>query len=368
MPTDRGDANEKASDANSMDPNKKTTSADDHKNDVVQPLPTGMPPWHSMTFLATMLSVTIPFLPSSEELDDLSTVETWTHRVYPGLVSLKGLALIRLGTAFVALGLTFYLACINEGWDVHPNYKPHTKLRRDVCVRLQGIGTLCPFTSWCWTMFGVGFLTRGLVALAACLVEEGGDVLGFAPDEAQRALLEKHVLQNRALLRTTMVLWEMSAPLAMLVSCVVKYSIWPQVVKGGKPHNLAGIRNQLQHNCNSIFSLLEVTVLGGIPVVFSHLSMATFMGVVYILFTWTMATAYFGDSHDKGPQYIYWFMDPTLGNASTAALAVLAFVMTFFYALFAVLTGAFLDATNPGIVANTLVLLLGSLAVCRFRD
>merc|ERR1711935_849020 len=95
----------------------------------------------------------------------------WTHRKFPDLISLKGMAVFRLGVAGVALGLTFYLTAINPGWDVYPNYKPSSKLRR-VFIRLQGVGTLCPFTSWCWLILGFGFLTRGLISLAAAVVAD----------------------------------------------------------------------------------------------------------------------------------------------------------------------------------------------------
>ena len=337
------------------------------------PIQSGIPPWHSMAFIAALVAIAAPFLPSAEDLDEFSSVETWTHRKFPDLVSLRTLAGIRLGTAFVTLGLTFYLACISPGWDVNPNYKAHSKLRPEH-VRLQGIGTLCPFTSWCWMILGVGFLTRGVVALAACLVEDGDDEKGLellGNNIIDKAALERYVLQNKLLLRITLVLWEMTGPLATLVSCVVKYGIWPQVLRCGKPHLLANFRNQLQHNCNSIFSLLEVTMLGGVPIAFSHLSMATVLGAVYILFTWFMATAYFGNKK-VGPQYIYWFMDTTLEQTTTMALAALASTLTVFYALFSFLIHAVLGGASsesaPSLTTNVLFLIVGSYCVCRFKD
>jgi len=333
------------------------------------PIQSGIPPWHSVAFIAALVAIAVPFLPSAEDLDEFSSVETWTHRKFPDLVSLRSLAGIRLGTAFVALGLTFYLACISPGWDVNPNYKAHSKLRPEH-VRLQGIGTMCPFTSWCWMILGVGFLTRGVIALAACLVEEdeGLELLG---NNINKAVLERYILQNKLLLRITLVLWEMTGPLATLVSCVVKYGIWPQVLRGGKPHLLANFRNQLQHNCNSIFSLLEVTMLGGVPIMFSHLSMATVLGIVYIFFTWFMATAYFGNKK-VGPQYLYWFMDTTLEQTTTMALAALASTLTFFYALYSFLIHAVLGGASsesaPSLTTNLLFLIVGSYLVCRFKE
>merc|ERR1712232_115970 len=100
------------------------------------------------------------------------------------------------------------------------------------------------------------------------------------------------VLHNKTLLRATLILWELTGPFAIFVSAVVKYSIWSQILKSGKPHKLASFRNQLQHNCNSIFSLLEVTFLGGIGVLFSHFAIAVLMANIYLNFSWIMGKVY----------------------------------------------------------------------------
>lgn len=343
--------------SSSKDDTAKQTTNDDG---VVHPIQTGIPPWHSFVFIAFLVLCTIPFLPSWEELDEMSALTVWTHRTFPNLVSLEALAAIRLGIAAVALGLTFFLACIHEGWDVFPNYKPHSLLRREF-IRLEGIGTMAPFTSWCWLIYGVGFLTRGILVVA---------VLAHQHDWADKAALEVYILENKYLLRSTLILWELTGPLAMLVSAVVKYVIWPQVVAGGKPHNLAGYRNQLQHNCNAIGSLLEVTFLGGMKIAFSHLSMPTLLGVVYILFTWTMATMYFGNEK-IGPQYIYWFMDTTLRETTTKALAALAFALTLFFGIFSVAVQHFLHGGAHGdssLATNLVFLVVGTRLVCKFKD
>ena len=119
----------------------------------------------------------------------------------------------------------------------------------------------------------------------------------------------------------------------MLVSSAITYSIWPQVKKGGKPHNLAGFRNQLQHNFNSFAALLEVTLLGGISVEFSHLSMAAAYGVVYVVFTWLMGKYYFGNK--------------------TVGLAMFSFVVEMF------LGSGSDDAGPPSLPANIAFLVAG---------
>lgn len=371
---DNANANDNVNDDNDININDDKTKEEQH------PIQSGIPPWHSFAFITALLAIIVPHLPTFDSLDEFATVAILTHRKFPDLMSLQTLGLIRLAIAAIALSLTFYLACINSGWDVYPNYKPHSKLRR-VFIRLEGIGTLCPFTSWCWTILGVGFLCRGILTLAAASVAVVEDQnqrpwwASWASIVVDKANVDKYILKNHYFLRATFVLWELTGPFAILVSSVIKYVIWPEVAKGGKPHNLAGVRNQLQHNCNTIFTLLEVTLLGGIPVEFSHLSMATLMGILYIGFTWIMANFYFGNAKTTGPQYIYWFMDTTLGINTTKALAALAFALTLFFVLFSFVIHAFLGGGGGGgngedinLVHNVLFLVVGTFTVCRFKN
>ncbi len=268
------------------------------------------------------------------------------------------MAYLRIGIAAIAIGLMIHLA-IGPGWQLYPNYKPSSKLRR-VFLRLQGLGTLCPFTSWSWYLLAYGFLGRGVIALAASHIETAE-----TPPEWAIALLE-----SPWLFRTTLIAWEISAPFAMLVSTVTKYVLWPAAIKGGKPHNLAGFRNQLQHNCNSIWILLEATLLGGPPVKFSHISIAFATGAVYILFTWTMAVVYFGNRH-IGPQYIYWFLDTTLGKTTTIAIVGLTVAMSTYFALFSLAVSTFLgggDDTTLNLVKNVAFWVLGTHLVCKFKQ
>ena len=327
------------------------------KDEDLPPLTSGMPPWSALTYVFTVLPVCIPFLPSVDEIDSISQPSIWTKRKFPDLISLQGLAFLRLGMAGIALGLAVFL-CLGPGWDVYPNYKPQSKLRR-VHIPLKGIGTMCPFTSWSWFLLGVGFLCRGTIALAAHKVAAETET---APEWAVS------VLENLWIFRAALILWELSAPFAILVSTVIKYAIWPEAIKGGKPHNLAGFRNQLQHNLNSISILAEATLLGGPPVTFSHLSVAFLMGVIYISFTWTMAVVYFGGK-DVGPQYIYWFFDTTLGKTTTIAIVALTAALAFFFVLFS-LGVTLLEGGegDPHLWLNFAFLLIGTHLVCKFKQ
>ncbi|KAG7365281.1 hypothetical protein IV203_038484 [Nitzschia inconspicua] len=316
----------------------------EQKSKPLPSLTSGMPPWHSTFFVGALAAITLTHLPSLESLDQMATLDQFTHRVFPNLLTLRGLALIRLSIAAIAISLTIYLI-LGDGWYVYANYKSASKLRRDYFIRLKGLGTLCPFTSWCWFFLGQAFLLNGWIAMAVDLGME---------DTIQPWMM-----------RTALVLSEISFPFALLVSTAVKYAIWPAVLAGGKPHNLAGFRNQMQHNCNSIFALTEVALLGGISVDFRHLSLATMVGIAYILFTWMMAVIYYGNQ-EVGPQYLYWFQDTTLGETTTFALLALLVALTTFFGVFAGIE--MLIETIGGTFLTKLVFVVAvSAFVCKFR-
>ncbi|KAL3903435.1 MAG: hypothetical protein SGILL_010448 [Bacillariaceae sp.] len=304
----------------------------------------GVPPWHATAFVVLLAAVTIRNLPSLKSLDDMASLDTFTNRVFPQLLSLRNLAIIRLSIAGAALSLTFYLI-VGEGWDVYANYKPHSKLRREYFIKLRGLGTLCPFTSWCWCLLGLAFLMNGGIALA---VDLG---------------MSSHI--QKWMLRTAIVLSELSFPFALLVSTAVKYAIWPAVLAGGKPHNLAGFRNQMQHNLNSVFALCEVALLGGINLNFYHLPLATMVGIVYIAFTWIMAVVYYGNK-EVGPQYLYWFQDTTLERTTTLAMLALLVALTTFFGIFAGVE-MLIEAIGGTLMTKLSLVVAMSAFVCKFR-
>jgi hypothetical protein len=314
------------------------------KQQPLLPLTSGMPPWHTTAFVALLAAVTIQNLPSLQSLDEMASLQTFTHRVFPELLSLRTLAVIRLSIAAVALSLTIWLI-MGEGWNVYANYKPQSKLRREF-IKLRGLGTLCPFTSWCWCFLGLSFLFNGSIALAV--------------DQGRVDLIKPWML------RSAIVLSELAFPFALLVSTAVKYAIWPAVLAGGRPHNLAGFRNQMQHNLNSVFALSEVALLGGINLNFRHLPLATFVGIVYILFTWVMAVLYYGDRHTTGPQYLYWFQDTTLGKTTTLAMLALLIALTMFFGIFAGIE-MLIEAVGESLPTKLTLVVAFSAFVCRFR-
>lgn len=117
--------------------------------------------------------------------------------------------------------------------------------------------------------------------------------------------------------------------------------------------------------------LVEIGLLGGLPVRMDHIAVAPLWGVAYVYYTWWMADKWAPKS--EGPQFCYPFFDTTLGWTASIALVVLLVVLSLFYALFA---GADYWLREPqsqldllGDVGSTLLyMVLLVLLLCRFRD
>lgn len=306
--------------------------------DNVSPRHPAFPPWHSSFFVGVLLGLSIVTLPS--DIDELATVETFTRRIFPTLVSLPSLVIIRLGIAICCWVITIHMVYVST-WTIDTTYRP-TSLLQNTTLKMEGIRTLCPFTSWAWIMLASTFSLTGYIALMA--------QIGRAHE------IEQWVL------RSALVLWELSAPFSILVSAVVKYAIWPIVLASGKNHMLGSFRNQMQHNINSFYALSEMALLGGLPLKFSHLSLPCLVGSIYILFSWFNCYCYAEPKY--GPQYLYWFMDPTLETMTTISLvALLLSLVLSFVTFFAI--DYFVQWTGDSISTHLLSLYLVSSAVIR---
>jgi len=210
---------------------------------------------------------------------------------------------------------------------------------------MRGYRTQLPFTSWAWNLLGLSFALNGIISL---LVAYG-----------------KESLISPWMLRLALLTFETAAPTTLLVACVVRYAIWPRVLQAtGDTAQLMGFQAIVMHNVNVLFALTEVSLLGGLPVRFSHFSVAPMFGIVYILFTWFMIPRWIpGEA-----QFIYFFFDTTLGvKFMTIALLSLLLILMAFYGLF----GAFdqvLSHLQGGPIVHVMSVVLVSSVVCRFRD
>ena len=303
------------------------------------------PPWHSVALLVLFTAIFISRFPSLQSIDEAATIQTFTHIMFPEWMSLKTLGILRVLIAVIIWVTSFYTIFISDGFLVVTNYAAESKLKR-IRFRLTGWKSLAPLTHWHWIVLGLAFSLSGAIALD---IEFG---------------LEHHV--SPYMLRAALICFEIGAPLSFLVSAVVTHAIWPQAVKlQSDLTDLKHPRTLLMHNANVIFSLLEVCLLGGIPVRLQDIALAPLLGCVYVVFAWSMRTSWV-DVSTEGPQFLYHFMDTTVEKTSSLALCANLLVLLLAYLGFAQVH-SLLNLLGGGLVVHvTIVILLASL-VCRFR-
>jgi hypothetical protein len=66
------------------------------------------PPMQSIVVLTAMLSVFLACLPTWEAIDTVATIDTFTNRVFPDLVSLEMLIYIRAAFGFLVVSVTIF--------------------------------------------------------------------------------------------------------------------------------------------------------------------------------------------------------------------------------------------------------------------
>jgi hypothetical protein len=148
------------------------------------------------------------------------------------------------------------------------------------------------------------------------------------------------------------------------VAFVVRYGIWPQNLKNGTSDVLKTPRALLWHNFNVIAALCEASLLGGLPTRYVDLSVSALFGMTYLLFSW--GTMHFWAAQD-GPQFLYFFLDTTLGATTSLALVLLLLVIMAFHGLFCVIH-QILESLGGGFIVHGLAVVVLSGVVCRFRD
>ena len=323
------------------------------------------PPWHSMALIGTVVAIFVQWLPSWDQIDQGATLATFAQ-AEPWVGGTLRLGLYRLAIALSIWATTLHLLT-GPGWTIITNWKPSSKLKGNVAIRLSGIKTMFPFTSWSWNLLGLSYSLNAMIAL--CVATGHADWIVQS--------------QHNWVLRLALIVWEMAAPCAILVSTVIRYAIWEMALKGkGGTANLKSFRNVMMHNANSIFVVMEVALLGGLPVRFTEVSLAPLFGVCYVIFTWNMMHRWADKEH--GPQNIYFFFDTTMGKVTTISLLALLCALLIFYALFASarigldrLAWAFQEpeaeeetfkSSVMKLPCHACFLILLSSTVCRFRD
>ena len=236
------------------------------------------------------------------------------------------------------------------------NYMKSSKLKSlpDGIV-VSGLRAQAAFTSWCWNLLGISFAVTGLLTL---FVEDRRTRFGFSNDEMNELPHMQWVL------RASVLLFEIAAPLSSLVSFVVTYVLWPKALKGNGSDGLKRIPILIQHNANVIMSLVEVGLLGHLPMRMSDLPLAPLFGIAYVFFSWSVR---FHWVPSGDPQFLYFFFDTTLGKTSTIALVILVAILVVFYAIF-VLVDDIIAYFGGGFSVHVCVVTTISMLVCRFRN
>jgi hypothetical protein len=222
-----------------------------------------------------------------------------------------------------------------------PPYRPASKLPR-VPFKIYGWRKQYPFTSWSWNVLGISF------ALSAYVAYQVDRNLSVAP----------------WLVRLALIMWEIAAPMTLLIGAVVKYALWPaQIKQSGTGDVFLAPRALLQHNANVIMAMTETALLGDLPIEFSHISISVLFGCSYVLFSWAIQTTW----HGQGPAFLYFFMDTTLGVEHTIALFALLSVLMIFHGLFCGVE-SLLQVVGNSIMGHAAFAFAICTLVCRFRD
>ena len=310
------------------------------------------PPIHTLLVFIVAMLLCIWALPTVENIDEFASIDTFSTSIFKeGLFDLSPLALGFTRMIFAIICMIITMVKMSRGAKLKLTYLPGSQLPKGT-IELKGLRTQGFFTSFAWNILGFYFFLSGSIPLLVAYGRE--DVLHAHP----------------WLLRSALVAFEIAAPCAMLTSFVVTYALWPRAYK---THGTSGtvsfrsIPGLFQHNANCLMVLLEVCLLGGVPVTISHAALAPLFAGFYQLFVWFMAN-YWVPKH--GPVYLYFFLDTTLGKRTSIFIVVLLFVMLFFFSSFALLEIAVtkIEEGNHGALPNVAFVVLISSVLMKFRD
>ena len=231
---------------------------------------------------------------------------------------------------------------------------------RPLPITIEGVKSQGFFTSWAWNILGLSFLLSGLLTLYIdhqLSSHEAAEI----PDILDKLSSQTYL---KIALRASVILFEIAAPASMLVSAVVRYVIWPKSLKRNSTATLKTTPILFQHNANIIFSLMEIGLLGRLNVRFTDMAVAPLFGICYVLFAWTMKHMWLESGE---PQFLYFFLDTTLGKGSSIALIALLVILLLSYALFA-LVDDILALLGGGFIVHFITVTSIMSFVCRFRD
>ena len=310
------------------------------------------PPFHTVVVFAIAMVGCLWSLPSWKSIDEHATIEAFTTSIFKeGPFNLSPLALGVIRMVFAMICIIVTRGKIVNGAQFKATYLAESKLQRGV-IDLAGVKTQGFFTSWAWNLLGLTFFLGGLVPLLVVYGRE--DVL----------------TTNPWILRGALISFEIAAPCALFISFIVTYSLWPKAYKTHGSAGTIGFRNWVnlwQHNGNTAMVLVELCLMGGLPVKISHAAVAPIFAGCYQLFMWLLANHW---SPKHGPVFLYFFSDTTLGMKTTVFLLVLLAVMFVFFALFSLLEMGVskIEEGGYGALPNVCCVMLVSSLLMKFKD
>lgn len=313
------------------------------------------PPLEAVFIVFSVFSYGVFHLPKIfSGLDSVADASVISAPLFEKVMSKYSLAYTRLAIGMFCVAVTIY-RFRKKGHSIVVPYLKHSKLKRRP-INLDGIRSQIMFTQWSFNLLTISFLLNGLITLSIAYKEEhNGQELEFLKP-----------LVSKASLRCAILLFEIAAPVSMLVSSVTKYALWPRSLRG--PHGSVNLRKPvsiIQHNFNVIVTVMEVGVLGHMPIRIEDAMIAPIYGCVYIVFMWALKDHL---ADNKEPQFVYFFFDTTLGKKwSVSVLLGLLSMLMFFYLVFTLLDDllVFMDG---GVRTNAITISALAAIFCRFRD
>lgn len=270
---------------------------------------TAHPPILAVAFLALVLSICSTYIPAIfASLDSVATIEVLTTPRFEDLLSKAALGYIRLIIALFIFSISTYRIVVPQNKMITP-YLENSKLKR-LPICLDGIRSQMMFTAWTWNLLGLAFALNGIVTLLA------------AYNHNENGIPVPANLKN--LMRCALLAFEISAPTSMMVSSFTRYILWPRALKNNNTVGFSNIRSLVQHNFNVIVSLIEVGILGRIPMRLDYTPLAVLFGSFYVLHTWNMTHRWL---QSKDPQFVYFFFDTTL-DKKTVVFVLVALLCT----------------------------------------
>ena len=310
------------------------------------------PPVHTLVVFAIVMGLCVWTLPPLQSIDEYATVETFTSTIFkegPFALPPIALGIIRLSFALICAVTTN--AKINLGNTFKIVKLPGSKLKGGV-IQMRGWRTQGFYTSWAWNLLGSSFFLGGVIPLLVVNGKE--DVL----------------IDNPWILRAALVSFEVAAPSALFTSFIVTYALWPKAYADHGASGTVGFKGWvglMQHNANTAMVLLEVCLMGGLPILLSHASFAPIFAGCYQMFLWGMTNVW---QRDHGPVFPYFFMDTTLGTRTTIFMMVLLSVIGFFFVLFAMLDKLIvtIEQSGHGSLPNVCLVLVMAYMLMKFKD